>query len=261
MKFELITLFPDYFRKSLSQSLLGKALEKKLFELEIIDLRDFTTDKHRTVDDKPFGGKGGMVLKIEPLDSALQKLGYARKSDGANKNEKERIVLTSAAGKQYNQKTAIQYSLCERLTIICGHYLGIDERLSELYHLDEISIGDYVLTGGEPAAAVIVDSVARLMPRVLGNFESALDDSCMDQIVGTPCYTRPVEYLGFNVPEVLRTGDHEKIRNYRRGKAIEKCGANRPDLLRQADLTDEDKMLLENVTRDLKVAENERRCS
>ena len=247
MKFELITLFPDYFHQSLSQSLLGKALEKKLFEIEIIDLRDFATDKHRTVDDKPFGGKGGMVLKIEPLDSALQKLGYDRKSDGASQNKKERIVLTSAAGKQYNQQTAIEYSLCERLTIICGHYLGIDERLSELYHLDEISIGDYVLTGGEPAAAVIVDSVARLMPQVLGNFESALDDSCMDQIVGSPCYTRPVGYRGFTVPEVLRCGDHEKIRNYRRGQALEKCSVNRPDLLRQAELTDEDKVLLDSI--------------
>lgn len=261
MKFELITLFPDYFHQSLRQSLLGKALEKKLFEIEIINLRDFTTDRHRTVDDKPFGGKGGMVLKIEPLDQALRKLGHSRKSDGAERNEKERIVLTSAAGKQYNQQTAIQYSLCERLTIICGHYLGIDERLSELYHLDEVSIGDYVLTGGEPAAAVIVDSVARLMPQVLGNFESALDDSCMDQIVGSPCYTRPVEYRGLNVPEVLRTGDHEKIRNYRRSKALKKCSANRPDLLRQADLTDEDKMLLENINKDMKAAERERPCT
>jgi tRNA (guanine37-N1)-methyltransferase len=148
--------------------------------------------------------------------------------------------LTSAAGKKYDQPTAIKYSLCERLTIICGHYLGVDERLLQLYDIDELSIGDYVLTGGEPAASVIIDSVARLMPQVLGNFESALEDSYMNQILGSPCYTRPVEYRGLEAPETLRSGNHDKIDKYRRQEAIRTCRINRPDLLEKADLSDED---------------------
>ena len=183
MKFEIVTLFPDYFELSMRQSLLGKALDKKLFEIEIINLRDFATDRHQTVDDKPFGGGGGMVLMIEPIDRCLQQLGYRRRDAGVV-DEDERIVLTSAAGETFGQAAAVRYSLCRRLTIICGHYLGVDERLPQLYDIDEVSIGDFILTGGEPAAATMVDAVARLIPGVLGNFESALDDSHMEGTLG-----------------------------------------------------------------------------
>lgn len=244
MKFEIVTLFPDYFRLSLAQSLLGKAEEKELFEIEIIDLREFATDKHRTVDDTPYGGGGGMVMKADVLDRCLQKLGYTHHGETGPPNEKERILLTSAAGESFKQDTAIKYSLGDRITIICGHYLGIDERLLDLYEMDELSIGDYVLTGGEPAAAVIVDAVARLIPKVLGNFESATDDSYMDQIVGTPCYTRPAEYEGMKVPDILMSGDHAKIGKFRREAAIKKCLINRPDLLKSAELTREEKKLI-----------------
>ncbi|PWB74376.1 tRNA (guanosine(37)-N1)-methyltransferase TrmD [candidate division GN15 bacterium] len=246
MKFELITLFPDYFSVALKQSLIGKAVEKKLFDIDIVNLRDFTTDKHHTADDQPFGGGGGMVMKIEPLDRALQKLGYGHKGNAA-RNEKERIILTSAAGVRFNQDLAVQYSLCERLTIICGHYLGVDERLMSLYDLDEVSIGDYILTGGEPAAAVILDAVARLMPKVLGNFESALNDSYMNQMLGAPCYTRPAEYAGLSVPEVIMSGNHAEITRYRRIEAIKKCLRVRPDLLETADLSDEELKLVDTL--------------
>lgn len=239
MKFELITLFPDYFSVALKQSLIGKAVEKKLFDIEIINLRDFTTDKHHTADDQPFGGGGGMVMKVEPLDRALRSLGYAHRGNGV-RPEKDRIILTSAAGVRFTQDLAVEYSLCDRLTIICGHYLGVDERLTELYDLDEVSIGDYILTGGEPAAAVMLDAVARLMPKVLGNFESALNDSYMNQLLGSPCYTRPADYEGLAVPEILMSGNHAEITKYRRAEAIRKCLAVRPDLLETAELSDEE---------------------
>lgn len=251
MKFEIITLFPDFFSLSLKQSLIGKAVEKELFDIEIINLRDFATDKHRTVDDTPFGGGGGMVLKLEPLDNCLKSLGYKHKSDDSDTIRRERILLTSASGRQFNQPIAIEYSLYDRLTIICGHYLGIDERILELYDIDELSIGDYILTGGEPAAIVMIEAVARLIPKVLGNFESALNDSYMDQIVGTPCYTRPADYGGLKVPDELMSGDHEKVKQFRRTEAIKKCLQNRPDLLKDADLTDDEIKFIEENKKEL----------
>ena len=245
MKFEIITLFPDFFSLSLKQSLIGKAVEKQLFEIEIINLREFAFDKHKTVDETPYGGGGGMVLKVEPIDACLKSLGYVHSSAHV-KNDKEKIILTSAAGKQFCQPTAIEYSLCERLTVICGHYLGVDERILQLYDIDELSIGDYILTGGEPAAMVMIEAVGRLIPKVLGNFESALEDSYMDQIVGTPCYTKPADYKGVEVPKELLSGDHKKIKEFRRFEAIKKCLENRPDLLSNADITDDEKQFIED---------------
>jgi len=245
MKFEIITLFPDYFSLSLTQSLIGKAWEKQLFDIEIINLRDFAIDKHHTVDDTPFGGGGGMVMKMEPMDRCLRSLGYLPVNEGEARSEKERILMTSAAGSLFKQEKAIQYSLLDRLTIFCGHYIGIDERIIQMYEPDEISIGDYVLTGGEPAAAVVVDAVARLIPKVLGNFESALNDSHMNQLTGSPSYTRPAEYAGLAVPEELISGDHALVKKFRREAAIRKCMKTRPDLLESADLTAEEQQLLD----------------
>ncbi|MBD3403478.1 tRNA (guanosine(37)-N1)-methyltransferase TrmD [candidate division GN15 bacterium] len=239
MKFELVTLFPDYFSLSLRQSLLGKGIESGLFDIDIVNLRDYAVDKHRTVDDTPFGGGGGMVMKVEPLDRCLQALSWPRRGDSSGV-AKRHLVLTSAAGARFDQEMAVRYSLAERLTIVCGHYLGVDERLLELYEIEEVSIGDFVLTGGEPAAAVMVDAVARLLPGVLGNFESALEDSYMNQLLGSPCYTRPAEYDGLAVPEALLSGDHARIKEFRRRAAIERCLMRRPELLEQADLTDDD---------------------
>lgn len=239
MKFEIVTLFPDYFALSMRQSLLGKAIDKKLFEIEIINLRDFAEDRHHTVDDRPFGGGGGMVLMLEPIDRCLQKLGYPRRS-GGSVDDGSRILLTSAAGETFRQPTAIKYSLSKRLTIICGHYLGVDDRLVELYDIDEVSLGDFILSGGEPAAMSLVDAIARLIPGVLGNFESAMDDSHMEGLLGAPCYTRPAEYEGLAVPEVLLSGNHKAIEEFRRRQAIEKSKAMRPDLLKAADHDEEE---------------------
>ena len=230
MKFEIVTLFPEYFSLSLRQSLIGKAWDKKLFDIDIIQLREFAVDKHHSVDDTPYGGGGGMVMMLEPLDRCLQSLGWKHRGHSP-KPGRERLVLTSAAGRPLVQSLAVEYSLYDRLTVICGHYLGVDERLLDLYEIEEVSIGDYVLTGGEPAAAVIVDAVARLIPKVLGNFESALGDSHMEQITGAPCYTKPAEYSGLKVPEVLVSGDHARIKKFRTDAALVKCRRNRPDLV------------------------------
>jgi tRNA (guanine37-N1)-methyltransferase len=250
MKFEILTLFPDYFSLSLKQSLIGKAVEKKFFDIEIIDLRTFATDKHRTTDDTPFGGGGGMVMKVEPLDKALTHLGYRHRSDGLP-SEREKILLTSAAGVPFVQKKAIEYSLLDRITIICGHYLGVDERILSLYDMEEVSIGDYILTGGEPAAAVMLDSIARLIPKVLGNFESALNDSYMNQMLGSPCYTKPAEYAGLAVPEPLTSGNHAEIERFRRSEAIKKCLRYRPDLLESADLTGAEQKLIDQMKKEM----------
>ncbi|MCP4706839.1 MAG: tRNA (guanosine(37)-N1)-methyltransferase TrmD [candidate division Zixibacteria bacterium] len=241
MKVEIITLFPEYFDSIVGHSIVGRGIEDKLFEIRIINLRDYTLDKHQTADDKPFGGGGGMVLKIEPLAGCLRDLGCGERS-----TDKNRIVLTSAAGKKFDQSTAVEYSLLDRLTIICGHYLGVDERLLEMFEIDEVSLGDYVLTGGEPAAAVMTDAVVRLIPGVLGNFESALSDSHSEKILGTPVYTRPEEFEGLSVPEVLTEGNHRLITKFRRQEAIKKTLKNRPELLENLEL-EEDKEILNRL--------------
>ncbi len=235
MKIEIITLFPGYFDSVISQSIIGRGKEKALFDIKIIDLRDYTSDRHRTADDKPFGGGGGMVLKVEPLDACLNSLGHRKSGDPS-----DRIVLTSAAGKLFDQQKAVELSLCRRLTIICGHYLGVDERILALYNIEELSVGDYVMTGGEPAAAVMLDAIVRLLPGVLGNFESALDDSHLEGLLGAPVYTRPEEYGGLKVPSELLSGDHKLIEKYRRQEAIRKTVQNRPELLKKADLGQDD---------------------
>ncbi len=242
MKIEIITLFPAYFDSVITQSIVGRGIEKKLFDIQIIDLRDFATDKHKTADDKPFGGGGGMVLKIEPLFECLRSLGYD-KSDKTG----ERIILTSAAGNLFTQDKAVEYSLLERVTIICGHYLGIDERILSLFPIEEISIGDYVMTGGEAAAAVLLDSITRLIPGVLGNFESALSDSHTEKFLGAPVYTRPEEYMEFKVPEPLLQGNHKEIKKFRRLESLRKTYENRPDLLNNILLDYEEIMYIDQL--------------
>lgn len=245
MKFEIVTLFPGFFESVLKESIIGKGKDKKLFEIEIIGLRSFTTDKHRTADDKPFGGGGGMVLKIEPLTACLRSLGY-----GKAMPEGSRLVLTSAAGRKFDQPTAVRYSLTERVTIICGHYLGVDERLLELFEIEEVSLGDYVLTGGEPAAAVMLDAVARLIPGVLGNFESALADSHAETLLGAPVFTRPEEFEGIRVPEELLSGNHAEIEKYRNREALRKTFEKRPELLEKVELDRDEKNYIKLLKKD-----------
>lgn len=245
LRIDVITLFPQALRVPLESSVLGRVKDEKLFDIRIIDLRDFALDRHRTVDDTRFGGGGGMVLKPEPLAAALDSLeiDYERFDPNTAK-----VVLTAASGKTFDHDSAVKMSLLERLVIICGHYKGVDERILQLYPIEEISIGDFVLTGGEPAAWTMIDAVLRLIPGVMGNFESAIDDSfAEDRLLGAPVYTRPAEFRGLAVPEELLSGNHEDIRAYRRRMALLKTAANRPDLLKKADLTDEEKKFVKKI--------------
>jgi len=214
MKFDIITIFPNIFDSYFNESILKRAQKEKLIEINIHDLRSFTNDERRTVDDTPYGGGAGMVLKIEPIFKALKKV----KSENANK--KTRTIIFSAKGKKFTQKDAKRLSEYENLIMLCGRYEGVDERVKENLVDEEISIGDYVLTGGEIPAMLVVDSVSRLLPAVLGNEESIKEESHnLEGILEYPQYTKPEEFNGWLVPEVLLSGNHQKIKEWRKEKS------------------------------------------
>ncbi|MDX1623396.1 MAG: tRNA (guanosine(37)-N1)-methyltransferase TrmD [Gemmatimonadota bacterium] len=229
MHVTILTLFPGYFIEPLKQSIPGRARRAGLFSWEIVDLRDFVGEDEQ-VDDYPYGGGGGMVLRPEPVFRAYDAL-----------EEPEPFVLLSARGRRFDHRLAVEYAVEPRLTLLCGHYKDVDERVREALVTDEISLGDFVLSGGEIAALAVIDAVVRLLPGVLGDFESAQSDSFHDEwILGAPSYTRPAEYRGMEVPEVLRSGDHAAIERWRRERAIELTRERRPDLLeREKDLESE----------------------
>jgi len=243
MRIDVVTIFPKVISSVIGESLIKKAREKNLVEIKIWDIREFTTDKHNTVDDTPFGGGGGMVMKAEPLAGALEKV--LSQLTGS-----KRIILTSASGKKFDQIMAQDFSQEENLIIICGHYAGVDERLQQLFELEEVSIGDFVLTGGELPALVVIDAVVRLIPGVLGNFQSAENDSFYNGILGFPQYTRPQNFKNLAVPEILISGDHEKVRIWRREEALRKTFLNRPDLLEKITLSQEDEKILRRLKMD-----------
>ncbi len=234
MKIDIVTLFPDFFASPLATSMMARAIARGLLTVETHDPRDCATDKHRTVDDAPYGGGGGMVLKPEPVYQLWQERGLAA----------GRCIYLTADGQPLNQALAVELALEERLVLLCGHYKGVDERIRTGLIDREISIGDYVLTGGEPAALVLIDAVVRLMPNVLGNFSSALDDSFQEAVLDCPWYTRPVEFRGQRVPDALLSGDHERIENWRRRQALRRTFARRPDLLHQIELDEEEQQLI-----------------
>jgi tRNA (guanine37-N1)-methyltransferase len=268
MKFELITIFPDFFRGPLEYGIVRRARESGLVEINIHDLRSFTKDKHRTVDDRPFGGGEGMVLKPEPIFDCLEFLRVAARQERISRRVNESVVLLSPQGELFNQRIAAEMSELERVFLICGRYEGVDERVNEFLADREISVGDFVLSGGELPAAIIVDAVTRLLPGALGNEASArtesfgtgevncrlpvdangkrIPDSTISAggLLDYPHYTRPADFRGMAVPESLVSGDHEAIRRWRRKRALEKTLRNRPELLEQADLSKEDREIL-----------------
>lgn len=223
MRIDIITVLPQMFTGLVDCSILKRAQDKKLAEIVIHNLRDYTTDKHRKVDDYPFGGEAGMVMLIEPIDNAISALKAERSYD--------EVIYTSPDGEVFNQGLANRMSSYENLIILCGHYKGIDYRVREHLITKEISIGDYVLTGGELAAAVITDSIVRLLPGAIGDEQSALSDSFQDNLLAPPVYTRPAEYKGWRVPEVLLSGHEANIDDWKLQQAMERTERLRPDLL------------------------------
>ncbi len=227
MKIDILTLFPEICRAPLSESMMKRAQENKIVDLRIHNLRDWTTDKHHIVDDAPFGGGQGMVMKPEPIFAAVEEL-----QQSGIKNQKSKIILMSPGGRRLDQKLATELSQESHLIVICGHYEGVDHRVIEQIVDLEISIGDYVLTNGAIAAVVLVDAVARLLPGVLGHEQSAHDDSFSAGLLEAPQYTRPAEFRGWKIPEVLLSGNHAEIAKWRKEQALKRTKQNRPDLLR-----------------------------
>lgn len=243
MRVDVVTIFPEMVKAAASWSILRRAQEKGKLQLNAVDLREFTDDRHRTTDDAPFGGGAGMVMKPEPIFRAVEHL----QAEGG----RARVVLTSPRGRLYNQSWAEELAQEPRLIILCGRYEGIDERVCRRLVTDELSIGDYVLTGGELAALVVLDSVARLLPGVLGDEESAVHESFSSGLLEHPHYTRPAEYRGMGVPEVLLKGDHEAVRRWQRKESLRTTLLRRPELLAKAPLTPKDRELLEELRREM----------
>ena len=259
MQTDIITIFPDFFRGPLDYGIVRRAREAGLVKIEIHDLRAFTRDRHRTVDDRPFGGGEGMVLKPEPIFECVESLNVAPREKRAA--AKQSVILLSAQGKRFDQKLASELAELDRIVLICGRYEGVDERVGMFLADREISIGDYVLSGGELGAAVIVDTVTRLIPGAVGNEASTRQESFVagPELGGTdgpsstcssgglldyPHYTRPADFRGMKVPEALANGNHEEIKRWRRKSALEKTLANRPDLLDGVELSEQDRELL-----------------
>jgi tRNA (guanine37-N1)-methyltransferase len=238
MRFEVVTIFPEYFESPLVCSVLGRALQAGLVEVNLHNLRDYTTDRHQVVDDYPYGGGGGMVMKPEPLFAAVEAL---------TAEEPTPVVLFSPQGRVFDQELAREWSQRDRLLLLCGHYEGLDERVREALVDEEVSLGDYVLTGGEPAALVVIDAVSRLLPGVLGHEQAAEEDSFAAGLLEHPHYTRPAEFRGMSVPEVLVSGHHERIRRWRRKESLRRTYLRRPELLERAPLTAEDRDLLHEI--------------
>ena len=265
MQFDILTIFPDFFRGPLEHGIVRRAREAGLVKIEVHDLRAFAHDRHRTVDDRPFGGGEGMVLKPEPIFECAGSLKVLPRDQRCRQAAVESVVVLSAQGRRFDQVVATELAAMERIVLICGRYEGVDERVSTFLADRELSIGDYVLSGGELGAAVIVDAVARLIPGAVGNEASTKQESFTAQdyelrrggpdstcgsggLLDYPHYTRPAEFQGMTVPEVLVSGNHDEIRRWRRRTALEKTARNRPDLLERVALTDEDKTLLARIT-------------
>lgn len=238
MKVDVLTLFPGMCEGPLGESMMKRAREAGLLELGLHDLRAFATDKHRTADDRPFGGGAGMVIKPELVFSAVAHLAPTPAT---------RIIMTCPQGRRFDQQQAADLSRAEHLIFLCGHYEGFDERVREHLVTDELSIGDYVLTNGELAAMVMIDAIVRLVPGVVGKEESTLEDSFTTGLLDYPHYTRPVEFQGWEVPEILRSGNHALIRRWRREQALRRTHARRPDLLATAPLDRQDRKFLAEV--------------
>ncbi|HBH87156.1 MAG TPA: tRNA (guanosine(37)-N1)-methyltransferase TrmD [Syntrophaceae bacterium] len=239
MRFDILSIFPEMFASPLNCSILKRAREKGLVEIRLHNIRDYAEDKHKMTDDAPYGGGGGMVMKVEPIDRALASIVPER--DGVL------TILLTPQGETFSQKMAEEMSLCSRIVLICGRYEGVDERVRDHLVDREVSMGDFILTGGELSAMMIVDAISRLVPGVLGNDESAPSDSFSMGTLEYPHYTRPSDYRGWLVPEILLSGNHREIQAWRRMESLRRTYLRRPDLLEKATLSNEDRKILEEI--------------
>ena len=254
MQFEVFTLLPEVFPPYLESSILQRARQRGLIEVRVHNIRDYTHDRHHTTDDTPYGGGGGMVMKPEPVFEAVETIlgfasrpGQAQPPPGTNARQGVPVILLTPQGRLFTQRVAEELATHERIALLSGRYEGVDERIREHLVSDEISIGDYVLTGGELPALMIIDAVSRLIPGVLGDPTGAEDDSHSMGLLEYPHYTRPPEFRGWQVPEVLLSGDHGKIEKWRREQALLRTLTRRPDILKKADLSEEDKKIIERL--------------
>lgn len=243
MRIDVLTLFPRMFEGPMGESIIGKAVDKGLLEINVSNFREFSDNKHQTVDDYPYGGGAGMLLKVQPIYANLKQL------EAEVPDTKKRVILLDPAGKQFDQQMAEEFSAEEHLVFICGHYEGYDERIRSLV-TDEVSLGDYVLTGGELGAMVMIDATVRLLPEVLGNEDSAVTDSHSTGLLEHPHYTRPAEFEGMPVPEVLMNGNHKLIDEWRLKESLRRTYLRRPDMLEKLELTAEMEKLLAEVKRE-----------
>lgn len=241
MRIEILTTFPRIVEAVVGESILGRARERGIVEIEAVNLRDFTKDRHKTTDDAPYGGGPGMVMKCEPVFGAVEALASRARAG------RPKVILMTPQGRRFDQKIAEELAAESHLILVCGRYEGVDERIREHLVEDEISIGDYVLTGGELAALVVADAVSRLVPGVLGAEESPVSESFSSGLLEYPQYTRPVEFRGYEAPEVLLSGNHADIEKWRRREALRRTLDRRPDLLESAPLTEEDRRILDEL--------------
>ena len=246
MRIDILTLFPQMIMSVLGESVTGRGLKNNLFELNLVDIRDYTKDKHRRVDDYPYGGGDGMVMQAEPVYLAYNSV----------KSEKSRFFYLTPHGKTFNQNMAKELSKEEHLIFLCGHYEGIDQRVIDMLKPEEISLGDFILTGGELAVMPICDSILRLIPGVLGNENSSVEESFENNLLEYPQYTRPEEFMEMKVPEVLLSGHHKNISDWRMYKSIETTYLKRPDLLEGKELSEKEKEILKNIKKSLAKDEN-----
>ena len=243
MKFDIVTIFPRMIEAALAEGVVSRGIASGVLDVNVIDLRDHTTDRHRSVDDVPYGGGPGMVMKPEPLVRAVEEIRSRRGTPDA-------VILLSPQGARFTQAEATRLSRLSHLVLLCGRYEGMDERVPELVGAREISLGDFVVSGGELPAMIIVDAVSRLIPGVVGDEQSVAEDSFARGLLDYPHYTRPVEFAGLRVPDVLLSGHHADVRRWRRKTALARTLDRRPDLLESASLDDEDKALLEEIVKE-----------
>jgi len=248
MRISILSIFPDYFDAPFAEGMIRLAREKQQLAVDIVPLRDFTEDSHRTTDDYPFGGGVGMIMKVEPIDRALQSVGAG---DRDARDPGTRVVLFSPQGRKFTQDLAKEYAALDHIVLVCGRYKGVDERVAEHLIDEELSIGDFVLSGGEPAALCVVDALARLLRGVVGSFDSVEGDSFHSGMLDAAYFTRPAEYRGWRVPDVLLSGNHAAIARHRREESLRRTLERRPELLEGVELTLEERRMLERIRRRL----------